>query len=244
MVSYDEAVAIVQDPQADPVMLAKVAYENPEFGANVAAHPHAYPGLKRWIAQFGDERARRMVRSRAMSRRSAPSRTVRKPRSRNRLWRPRSPRWRRHRHRSSRKGIRAWRCSMSSSTACPTNRCCRRSSPPPMCRPWRTTPRKAPRRPIAAAAGRTVVRPGAAAGGHRRADPAGRRERIRVHGAASGHHQRPGRHAADRAVCTRTACGARRQPLPLPRTAGMAWHVGQPGRQRGPLAPPVTPYNA
>ena len=38
MVSYDEAVAIVQDPQADPVMLAKVAYENPEFGANVAAH--------------------------------------------------------------------------------------------------------------------------------------------------------------------------------------------------------------
>lgn len=61
MVSYDEAVAIVQDPQADPVMLAKVAYENPEFGANVAAHPRAYPGLKRWIAQFGDERARRMV---------------------------------------------------------------------------------------------------------------------------------------------------------------------------------------
>ncbi len=61
LVSYDEAVAIVQDPQADPVMLAKVAYENPEFGANVAAHPRAYPGLKRWIAQFGDERARRMV---------------------------------------------------------------------------------------------------------------------------------------------------------------------------------------
>ncbi|RYQ41368.1 hypothetical protein PG2000B_1471 [Bifidobacterium pseudolongum subsp. globosum] len=41
MVSYDEAVAIVQDPQADPVMLAKVAYENPEFGANVAAPPPA-----------------------------------------------------------------------------------------------------------------------------------------------------------------------------------------------------------
>ena len=36
MVSYDEAVAIVQNPQADLVMLAKVAYENPEFGANVA----------------------------------------------------------------------------------------------------------------------------------------------------------------------------------------------------------------
>lgn len=61
MVSYDNAVAIIQDPQADPVTLAKVAYENPEFGANVAAHPRAYPGLLRWIAQFGDERARRTV---------------------------------------------------------------------------------------------------------------------------------------------------------------------------------------
>lgn len=61
MVSYDDAVAIIQDPQADPVMLAKVAYENPEFGANVAAHPRAYPGLLRWIAQFGDERARTTV---------------------------------------------------------------------------------------------------------------------------------------------------------------------------------------
>ena len=59
MVSYDDAVAIIQDPQADPVTLAKVAYENPEFGANVAAHPRAYPGLLRWIAQFGDERARK-----------------------------------------------------------------------------------------------------------------------------------------------------------------------------------------
>lgn len=61
MVSYDDAVAIIQDPQADPVTLAKVAYENPEFGANVAAHPRAYPGLLRWIAQFGDERARMTV---------------------------------------------------------------------------------------------------------------------------------------------------------------------------------------
>lgn len=61
MVSYDDAVAIIQDPQADPVTLAKVAYENPEFGANVAAHPRAYPGLLRWIAQFGDERARTTV---------------------------------------------------------------------------------------------------------------------------------------------------------------------------------------
>lgn len=58
MVDYDTAVAVVQDPNADPVMLAKIAYENPEFGANVAANPRAYPGLKRWLAEFGDQRAR------------------------------------------------------------------------------------------------------------------------------------------------------------------------------------------
>ena len=38
--------------------LAKIAYENPEFGANVAVNPRCYPGLKRWIAEFGDDRAR------------------------------------------------------------------------------------------------------------------------------------------------------------------------------------------
>ena len=58
MVDYQMAVAAVQDPQADPILLAKIAYENPEFGANVAVHPRAYPGLKRWLAEFGDERAR------------------------------------------------------------------------------------------------------------------------------------------------------------------------------------------
>ena len=57
MVDFDAAVAAVQDPNADPVLLAKIAYENPEFGANVVANPRAYPGLKRWVAQFGDERA-------------------------------------------------------------------------------------------------------------------------------------------------------------------------------------------
>ena len=36
MVDYDAAVAAVQDPNADPILLAKIAYENPEFGANVA----------------------------------------------------------------------------------------------------------------------------------------------------------------------------------------------------------------
>ncbi|KAB7787354.1 variant leucine-rich repeat-containing protein [Bifidobacterium cebidarum] len=58
MVDYDTAVAAVQDPNADPILLAKIAYENPEFGANVAVHPRCYPGLKRWLAEFGDARAR------------------------------------------------------------------------------------------------------------------------------------------------------------------------------------------
>lgn len=58
MVDYDAAVAAVQDPNADPILLAKIAYENPEFGANVAVNPRCYLGLKRWIAEFGDERAR------------------------------------------------------------------------------------------------------------------------------------------------------------------------------------------
>lgn len=58
MVDYDAAVVAVQDPNADPILLAKIAYENPEFGANVAVNPRCYPGLKRWIAEFGDERAR------------------------------------------------------------------------------------------------------------------------------------------------------------------------------------------
>ncbi|MFR1106357.1 MAG: hypothetical protein ACLSDZ_02295 [Bifidobacterium sp.] len=58
MVDYDAAVAAVQDSNADPILLAKIAYENPEFGANVAVNPRCYPGLKRWIAEFGDERAR------------------------------------------------------------------------------------------------------------------------------------------------------------------------------------------
>ena len=61
MVDFDAAEAAVQDPNADPVFLAKIAYENPEFGANVVANPRAYPGLKRWVAQFGDERARQQL---------------------------------------------------------------------------------------------------------------------------------------------------------------------------------------
>ena len=61
MVDFDAAVAAVQDPNADPVFLAKIAYENPEFGANVVANPRAYPGLKRWVAEFGDERVRQQL---------------------------------------------------------------------------------------------------------------------------------------------------------------------------------------
>ena len=61
MVDFDAAVAAVQDPNANPVFLAKIAYENPEFGANVVANPRAYPGLKRWVAEFGDERARQQL---------------------------------------------------------------------------------------------------------------------------------------------------------------------------------------
>lgn len=61
MVDFDAAVAAVQDPNADPMFLAKITYENPEFGANVVANPRAYPGLKRWVAEFGDERARQQL---------------------------------------------------------------------------------------------------------------------------------------------------------------------------------------
>ena len=39
MVDYDKAVATVQDPNADPVLLAKIDYENPEFGAKLAVNP-------------------------------------------------------------------------------------------------------------------------------------------------------------------------------------------------------------
>ncbi|WP_300767050.1 hypothetical protein [uncultured Bifidobacterium sp.] len=64
MVDYDLAVKAVQNPDADPVLLARIAYENPEFGANVAANARAYPGLIHWLSQFGDERARRYIRQR------------------------------------------------------------------------------------------------------------------------------------------------------------------------------------
>ena len=58
----DAAIAAaVQDDHADPILLAKIAYEHPQFGAEVALNPRAYPGLKRWLAQFGDERARRLL---------------------------------------------------------------------------------------------------------------------------------------------------------------------------------------
>ncbi len=72
MVDYDDAAAAVQNPDADPIVLAKIAYENPEFGANVAANPRAYPGLLRWIAEFGDERARQVAAERGYTASATP----------------------------------------------------------------------------------------------------------------------------------------------------------------------------
>lgn len=102
MVDYDAAVAAVQDPNADPILLAKIAYENPEFGANVAVNPRCYPGLKRWIAEFGDDRARETLAQYGFTAEAfgGPVQDLRKPRHRrpsspppNRLS---SPRLRRH----------------------------------------------------------------------------------------------------------------------------------------------------
>ena len=73
MVDYDDAAAAVQDINADPIVLAKIAYENPEFGANVAANPRAYPGLLRWIAEFGDDRARQVAAERGYTTSASPS---------------------------------------------------------------------------------------------------------------------------------------------------------------------------
>ena len=73
MVDYDAAVAAVQDPNADPILLAKIAYENPEFGANVAVNPRCYPGLKRWIAEFGDDRAPAQAALRAAEQAQQPA---------------------------------------------------------------------------------------------------------------------------------------------------------------------------
>ncbi|OXN00596.1 variant leucine-rich repeat-containing protein [Bifidobacterium vansinderenii] len=72
MVDYDSAVQAVQDPNADPVFLARIAYENPDFGANVAAHERAYPGLLRWIAEFGDDRAKAEAASRGYTAAGGP----------------------------------------------------------------------------------------------------------------------------------------------------------------------------
>mgnify|MGYP000276046705 CR=1 FL=1 len=100
MVDYDAAVAAVQDPNADPILLAKIAYENPEFGANVAVNPRCYPGLKRWIAEFGDDRAREtLAQYGSLPRHSAARFRIRKPRHRRPCRLPSrlsSPRLRRH----------------------------------------------------------------------------------------------------------------------------------------------------
>jgi hypothetical protein len=64
MVDYDSAAEAVQNENADPAFLARIAYENPEFGPNVAAHPRAYPGLLAWLAQFGTEKTKAIVEKR------------------------------------------------------------------------------------------------------------------------------------------------------------------------------------
>ncbi|MBR4414532.1 MAG: hypothetical protein IKS59_04355 [Aeriscardovia sp.] len=64
MVDYDSAAQAVQDKNADPAFLALIAYENPDFGPNVAAHPRAYPGLLAWLAKFGSPEAKRIVAQR------------------------------------------------------------------------------------------------------------------------------------------------------------------------------------
>ncbi|MBQ5557711.1 MAG: hypothetical protein IIT36_03885 [Aeriscardovia sp.] len=64
MVDYDSAAQAVQDKNADPAFLALIAYENPEFGPNVAANPRAYPGLLAWLACFGTPEAKRVVAQR------------------------------------------------------------------------------------------------------------------------------------------------------------------------------------
>ena len=55
MVDFDTAVAAVQDPNADPVLLAKIAYENPEFGANVVVNSvmnAPASSLRQWGGRF------------------------------------------------------------------------------------------------------------------------------------------------------------------------------------------------
>lgn len=64
MVDYDVAAAAVQDPNVDPAFLARIAYENPEFGACVAANQRAYPGLLAWLAEFGTPEAKEWVAKR------------------------------------------------------------------------------------------------------------------------------------------------------------------------------------
>lgn len=61
MVDYNIACQAVQDDDADPCLLALIAYENPEFTPNVASHPRAYPGLLTWLARFGSEEAKKIV---------------------------------------------------------------------------------------------------------------------------------------------------------------------------------------
>lgn len=52
--TLEEAVAVVADPDADPTLLAEIAYEYPQSREAVAVHPRAYAELRTWIASAGE----------------------------------------------------------------------------------------------------------------------------------------------------------------------------------------------
>jgi len=55
------AAAALADANTSPADLAEIARLHPEYGAKVAAHPNAYPGLLDWLAQYGNDAARAAV---------------------------------------------------------------------------------------------------------------------------------------------------------------------------------------
>ena len=58
MVDYDAAVAAVQDPNADPILLAKIGLRESGIRCQCRRESALLSRLKRWIAEFGDDRAR------------------------------------------------------------------------------------------------------------------------------------------------------------------------------------------
>jgi hypothetical protein len=52
-----KAIGLLNDPDTDPALLAKIAYENEGLSVGVAKHPRAHVQLLRWLALFGDREA-------------------------------------------------------------------------------------------------------------------------------------------------------------------------------------------